>query len=973
MIRLNFRGFVVVALAIAAAIAATNTATAGTVTSKGIEAGQVIGPGATLLPTGQWITPTAALGSVYQPLQAPAAQGVTPLPAGWAQSEALSPDGKTLLVLISGYNYVVDDMGNFLPDQSTQYVFVFGVSTGQPVQTQIVKVSNSYIGIAFSPDGQKFYVPGAGEDNVHVFELTSGSWAESGKPIALGHKSGNGLDQGPTASGIAVTADGTRAVVVNRYNDSVTIVDLVGGTVLAEQDLRPGKSGGISGTPGGEYPNSVAIVGNSTAFVSSERDREVVVVDISGSAPSVKARIPVQGNPNKMVLDSTQDKLYVAADNADAVFEIDTKAYKVLRTIPTTATAQLVGNKRWAYKGASPDGLALSPLNDVLYVTNRGMNSLAVISLSNPAAPVIGLIPTGWYPSDVRVSADGGKLYISNAKTVPGPNPGNCLGYETYPCPVANSPVTFGANQYVENLTGAALLSLPVPDQTELDSLSRMVAANDGFDWSPNSADNAKMATLRSMIGHVIYIIKENRTYDQVLGDLGKGNGDPMLAEFPQTTTPNLHALADTFVTLDNFYDTGEVSGNGWPWSTSARESDAGAKMLPVNYAGNGGGGSYDWEGTNRNVNVGLAGAARIAADPLAAGLDADTLPGTGNVAAPDGPNGEVQQGYLWSAALRAGLTVRNYGFLIDLTRYSLVGTPYASLQIPLDRAPYADNVVQASAANAELVPLTDPYYRGFDTKYPDFYREREWEREFDRYVSSGTLPDLMLVRLMADHTGSYSAAIDGVNRPEIQVADNDYAVGRLVEAVAKSPYAQTTLIFIVEDDAQDGPDHVDAHRSTLYVVGPYVAKGAVVSTHYTTVNLLRTITDVLGIGSLGLFDANQPPMYDVFDLSQTSWSYTASASGLLKSTALPLASGLVFTAAAKPTHSAKYWIAKTRGFDFTEEDKVDALAYNKLLWQGLMGGKPYPSVRSVADKQDQPAKKSQAPRVAVPMPDKDG
>jgi len=964
MMKLKLNGLAV-GLAIFASTTAVNTATAGFDISVG-------GPGSTLLPTGQYITPTATPGSLFQPLQAPApSNGGAPLPAGFAQSEALSPDGKTLLVLISGYNYVVDDAGKFLADQSTQYVFVFDVSTGQPVQKQIVKVSNSYIGIAFAPDGTKFYVPGAGEDNVHVFEFAAGTWSESGTPIALGHKSGNGLAQGPTASAIAVTADGTRAVVVNRYNDSVTIVDLVGRTVLAEQDLRPGKSGGTAGSPGGEYPNSVAIVGNATAFVSSERDREVVVVDISQGKPAVMARIAVEGNPNKMVLNAAQDKLYVAADNADAAFEIDTATNRVLRKIPTAAPLNMLEFDRVAQKGASPDGLALSPQGDVLYVTNRGLNSLAVIDLRPPLAPVVGLIPTGWYPSDVRVSADGETLFISNAKTLPGPNPGNCLGYETVPCPVANSPVTFGANQYVENLTGAALLSVPMPDGSTLSRMTEQVNLNNGFAWMPDPGDAAKLATLSGLIKHVIYIIKENRTYDQVLGDLGKGNGDPALAEFPQTTTPNLHVLANTFVALDNFYDTGEVSGNGWPWSTAARESDAGAKMLPPNYAGNGGGGSYDWEGTNRNVNVGLDGADRIAANPLSMSLDADTLPGTANVAAPDGPDGEQGQGYLWSAALRAGLTVRNYGFFIDLARYNLTGTPYANLQIPLERAPFANNIVQAYAANPELASLTDPYFRGFDDKYPDFYREMEWEREFTAYVANGKLPNLSLVRLMNDHTGSYSGAIDGVNRPEIQVADNDYAVGRLVETVAKSRYAQNTLIFILEDDAQDGPDHVDAHRSTAFVIGPYVKKGAVVSTHYTTINMLATITQLLGIGPLGIFDANQSPMYDVFDLTQTSWSYTASASSLLKLTSLPLPPGVAYAAAAKPTHSAKYWIAKTRGFDFSEEDKVDAVAYNRVLWQGLMGGTPYPSVRSVVDKDDQPTKKN--PRVAVPVQDKDG
>ena len=891
----------------------------------------------TLLPTGQTITPTAAPKSVLQQLL-PQLADAPNVKAGYADSEALSPDGKTLLVLTTGYNYVVDASGKGIPKDSTQFVFVFDVSNGTPVQKQILPVSNSFVGIAFSPDGNTFYVPGAAEDNVHTFtRAPGGAFAEAGTPIKLGHKAGVGLAQEPLASGIAVTADGKRAVVVNKYNESVSLIDLVGRTVIGEQDLRPGKSGGVSGMPGGEYPNAVAIVGNSFAYVSSERDREIDVVDIRGQLPAVVARIPVQGNPNKMTLNAAQTRLYVASDNADMVTVIDTTRNVAVGSVLTTAPLGLLPRYKIKYKGASPDGLALSPDGTTLYVANRGTNDLAVVDLTGKAPKVVGLIPTGWYPSDVRVAADGKTVYVSNAKTVPGPNPGNCLGYETVPCPVPSSPIVFAANEYILNLTGSTLLSVPVPRNGELERLTRQVAINDGF--RGEEAYRGKMAELRHRIKHVIYIVKENRTYDQILGDLGKGNGAPNLAEFPKTTTPNFHALAKNFVTLDNFYDPGDVSGNGWPWSTSARESDASAKMLPPNYAANGGGGSYDWEGTNRNINVALTGAARIAADPLTP-TDPDLFPGTGNVAAPDGPDGEVQQGYLWNAALRAGLSVRNYGFLIDLTRYSAATGPFL---IARDRTPYADGVVQSYSANPQLSPVTDVYFRGFDTSYPDFYREQEWEREFAGYVTSGNLPSLSLVRFMADHTGSYSTALDGVNRPDLEVADNDYAVGKLVQTVAASRFADDTLIFVVEDDAQDGPDHVDAHRSTAFVVGPYVKQNKVVSEHYTTVNMLRTISDVLGLDHLGVYDANEEPMAEVFDLSQRRWTYAAAASSLLRSTQLPFPAGTQFAALAHSPHNATYWADLTKSFDFSQEDKLDALAYNKVLWAGLMKGTSYP------------------------------
>lgn len=262
------------------------------------------------------------------------------------------------------------------------------------------------------------------------------------------------------------------------------------------------------------------------------------------------------------------------------------------------------------------------------------------------------------------------------------------------------------------------------------------------------------------------------------------------------------------------------------------------------------------------------------------------------------------------------------------------------------DRTPFANHAVQAYSANPELSPLTDVYFRGFDDHYPDFYREQEWEREFNAYVTNGNLPNLSLVRLMNDHTGSFASAIDGVNTPDIQVADNDYAVGRLIEAVAKSPYAASTLIFVIEDDAQDGSDHVDADRSTAFVVGPDVKKAALVSTHYTTVNMLRTITDVLGIDHLGIYDASQGPMTNVFDLTQSSWTCLASAWSLLRTTALPLPTTVLFAAATKPARTAKYGAAKTRRLDFSEEDKVDALACNKILWEGLMPGRSFTTGR---------------------------
>jgi hypothetical protein len=364
-------------------------------------------------------------------------------------------------------------------------------------------------------------------------------------------------------------------------------------------------------------------------------------------------------------------------------------------------------------------------------------------------------------------------------------------------------------------LEKSSLLSFPVPDFESLEQLTLTVAANNSLITRPYFKDARVMRELRERIKHVIYIVKENRTYDQILGDLDRGNGDPALVEFGEQTTQNCHRLARGFVDFDNFYDSGDVSANGWPWRTAARESDFGVKAVILNYSSRGT--DYEYEGTNRSVNVGLATVAeRQAADPLTPS-DPNLLPGTGNVAAADGPgDAQKQKGYLWDAALRAGLSIRDYGFFADLTRY----TAAPPNNIPLDRTPFTAKRQVTYPTMPALTANFDPYFRGYDNAFPDYWREIEWEREFAQFEQNGDLPNLEFVRFMHDHTGSFDTVIDGVDTVELQQADNDYALGRLIDRVAHSRYKYDTLIFVVEDDAQDGADHVDARRSIAYV-GP--------------------------------------------------------------------------------------------------------------------------------------------------------
>jgi YVTN family beta-propeller protein len=887
-------------------------------------------------PSGIRLTPTAAAGASFAHLN-PHLHDAPGYIAGQAVTTTTSPDGGTLLILTSGYNRLLDRAGKMIPADSQEYVFVYDISRDRPERQQALRVPNTYMGVAFAPDGRHFYVSGGMDDDVHVFVRGGSAWSEdTAALIRLGHHAGKGLKASPEVAGLAVTADGSRLVAANFYNDSVSIIPLSAGLPAgrpSELSLQPGQ-----GRAGGTYPYWVVIAGNRTAYVSSMRDREIDVIALARAAPVVSARIPVMGNPNRMVLNRAGSRLYVASDNADVVSVIDTANERVAAVVRTIAPASLVMPGAY-FHGVAPNSLALAQDESRLYVTNGGENALAILTLGGSTPRVAGLVPTGYWPNSVSVSADGRMLYIVNGKNVPGPNARWCAANDYN---AARQAHCNSSNQYMLQLSKGGFLSLPTPSAHDLAELTRTVAANDRLYVRENEQDQRLMSALHQRIKHIIYIVRENRTYDQLIGDLPVGNGDPRLAEFGRVITPNAHALALSSVTLDNFYDTGEVSGNGWPWSTSGMESDEGAKDVPIYYASRGL--SYDWEGTNRDVDVAVGSLAGREKEEPGYPNDRNLLPGTADVAAPDGPEGETQQGYIWDAVTRAGLSVRNYGFMLDLKPYDNAIRP-----TPLIPLPYASRTRVAFPSNRELATVTDPYFRGFDTRFPDYYREAEWRREFQQYVAHGNLPALSLVRLMRDHLGDFAKSIDGLTTPEAQVADNDYAVGRLVETVAHSPYADSTLIIVIEDDAQDGADHVDAHRSVCFLAGPYLKHHAVVSERYSTINVLATIEDILGTGHLSIYDAYQRPMSAVFDLGRKHWTYHAIE---------PAPFAAAFSGGPKPAdpaafhfkHSGAYWAQVTRGMHWDKEDENPAPLIERIYWDGLNPGVPYPSRRSGAE-----------------------
>jgi YVTN family beta-propeller protein len=922
-------------------------------------------------PTGQAITPLATPGAVFEPLN-PHLADLPNYTAGQASALALSPDGKTLLVLTSGFNRMFGANGRPVMADSNEYVFVYDVSGSTPKQVQVAPIPDSFIGLAWAPLGNAFYVSGGVDDDVLEFTGAPGVM-KAGRVFKLGHKAGIGLLARPEAGGLAVSPDGKRLLVTNVQNDSVSLVDLQSGAIT-EQDLRPGViDPAKSGATGGTFPRAVTWTDDAHAYVASERDREIIALTISDAGLQAGARIPTLGQPVHLLRGPGQ-RLYAALDNTDAVLVIDTATNTVLESIPTAAPAALA---RPGLGGAGSNFLALSPDHRSLLVANGGENAVAVIALdasargvaktdadgdgddddddargaSGPAhSAVVGLIPTGWYPTGVVERPDGRRLYIINAKSVPGPNTKGCR--DNLSSARDSDLVCRGANQYVWQLEKAGLLTLPPPDAATLAASTRQVALNDHMMEASSAADRDTMAFLHRRIRHVIYVVKENRTYDQVLGDLPVGNGDPSLALFGHAITPNLHAMALDFVDLDAFFDSGESSNTGWNGSLAGRTNDWTEREAPVNYAGRGL--QYDQEGDNRNVNVGFASLAeRLAANPLGP-KDPNALAGARDVAAPDAP-GAVERGYLWDQALRAGLWVRNWGFYGDLSLYEPAA---GDKRTPLIRDPYKEGVKVFTPAKASLMNITDPYFRGFDNAFPDYWRFIEWRREFRGFEATGKAPALMMVRLMHDHTGDFGQGLDGVTNVETQLADNDYAVGLLVQTVAHSRFAADTLIFVVEDDAQDGPDHVDAHRAPAYIVGPYVKHGAVISRRYTTVNLLATMEAVLGIKPMGLNDALAAPMTDVFDIHQATWSFEAHPSAVLRTTSLPLPPEALGEACIIPQRSGAYWAAAMQGQDFSREDHLDTAAYNLALWKGLKGDAPYPSSRDGQDlRNDRPSR----------------
>ena len=918
----------------------------------------------TRVATGQHISPAAAPGSRVLPLHTDL-RSDNNADAANAVTTVLSPDGSTLLILTSGSNnsFYKDDGTPIMwdiPDPATgqptgettsnaEWVFVYDVSGPVPVQKQKINLPVTYNGLVWDKRGTRFYASGGADDIVYPFKKV-GSAFQLDAPFMVLNTGGQldntqagpamqsfGLAPMAVVAGLGLSSDGSTLYAANFENDSVSLVDTTSRQVTGKVVFAaPGESKGI-----GEYPFWIMVRKGSGStpdkvFVSSQCDGQVVVFDHPPAFRSIK----VGSEPNKMLLSQDGKLLYVANGDSDSVSVIDTDREVVVRTISLLRPG-------YKYFGANPNSLALAPDGATLYVTLGGENAIAVIDVKE--GRVVGRIPTAWYPNSVSVSPDGRRLYVVNAKSMPGPNPAGNGGAGPNP--------TF-RNEYILEMQKSSLCVIPIPSRKTLRELSELVNRNNGFE---RSHDSDKMAFLQNKIKHVIYIVKENRTYDQVLGDLPVGNGDPSIVMFPQRVTPNHHKLAQDFVTMDNFYCIGETSADGWSWSSQAHANDYNQKASPTSY-GNGFG-TLDVWATDRNIVVGMDDNppnpnqfnARIT-DLLDPTGSSNILAGHKDIGSTDGDSDLSAQaigGYLWDEAIRSGKSLRHYGFYTDYTYY-FVPPP---LFIPISRTPFKDGIPQGPPLRPTLRDYNDVYYRGFDLSVPDAYHYEEWKREFDQYVANGNLPALEIMSLPLDHFGSFDSNVGGLDTPSLEIADNDYALGRLVEAVSNSRYWKDTAIFVVEDDAQDGPDHVDAHRSPGYVISAYTKRNSVVHTFYNTMNMLRTIEDLLGMNHLGMNDANSDPMSDVFSKDPDLAPYTAVLPGSLCE--LPVNPDLIpechqaaipRSRPLKSLHDGRWWANATRNFDFKRPDDLDSAAFNRILWRGVMGEeKPYPVDRRLS------------------------
>jgi YVTN family beta-propeller protein len=904
----------------------------------------------------------------------------------------LTPDKRFLLAVNSGYGVQFNASGN-RGQQSIAVIDLNAKPAAAVVQNVYFPSPQSVnVGVAFSPvpneDGSyALYVSGGFENKIWIFRFQP----EGQPPITPASPGPNTTVEAPfidvngfaTAAnsprynsdrapvyptGLAISPDGNTLFVANNLGDSLGIIeDLRGSRKLTRVDLQAHS-----------YPYAVAAVQERgmvvKVYVSCWNDHAVAVVYPGGSHSL--SRIAVDRHPTAMILNSDQTRLYVANSNSDSVSVIDTRTDKEIERISVRLSEQ-------APSGNSPEGLALN--DDQLYVANAHSNSVAVVELSNKGRSTVrGFIPTGQYPSAIAVA--GRTIFIGNGKgtgiqnsSMIVDNSGRAPNGPNERFPTGTGRATGQGGQYSVALVVGNISAVNLPDDPALARYTQQVMRNNGL-LGPRQT---RLFPTRSPFKHVIYVIKENRTYDQVFGDVEKSgdgtkaDGDPSLAIFGagdaaarpdgkrQDISPNHRALAVRFGLFDRFFVNSEASPDGHNWSTAAFSTDYVDKAFRWNYSRRGR--TYDFEGFNRLPNYEPVRGVPSLFGPGVTTEDVANymrrfipyLHGSRDVAEPETL-------YLWDAAARAGLTYRNYGeFLATLSEADVKAIRDNRTKSYPDISP----TVSAFATKKSLEGRFNTEYRNFDMDTPDsmtvdsYRAAREnnsgplissshteqrfrgnsrlgvWLQEFKTFgeerAAGGEdrLPNLSVLRLSNDHTDGVSARKP---TPQFFMADNDYALGLLVEAVSNSPYWKDTAIAVVEDDAQDGPDHVDAHRSVALLISAYNRPGALIHEFHNTVSLIRTIELLLGIEPMNQLDATATPI-NIFRSEPDLRPYKA----LLPNVALD---NLVNPPARDA--ATAYFMRLTEEQDLERADMADPEVLNRIIWFSVRGNVPMPEIK---------------------------
>lgn len=804
------------------------------------------------------------------------ADGTARLPNGWKiapvgeqvpldtlpMSSAISPDGRYVLVLNGGYRP---------PSISV-------IDAASKKELSRVKVADGWLGLTFSPDGHSVYVGGGSRYRVFEFSFSAGE-LKPAREFEIEADKKPGLRD--FIGDVAISPDGQLMLAADLYRDSVVAIN-----------MRTGKA--LDRFKTGRRPYRILFhPDGKTFFLSSWAD--AAVYEYNSQTGSEVTRVRLGPHPTDMVLsdrnpelneaDADEKKparkiekvlrLFVAAANTNNVFVVnieDDKDMKLTETLNVSMTPRQP-------LGMTPTALAISPDQKALFTVCSDGNVVAVTDISEQHSRLTGFIPTGWYPTAARVLKDGTILVL------------NGRGLQSYPNPKAPGP--FGApaiegggdprREYVGNLQTGTMSVIPALNDEALATYSKSAQSlspyrDDQLDVAEFADDNPIYTKpgRPSPIEHVIYIIKENRTYDQVMGKIGKGNSDPSLNLFDESVAPNHYKLAREFVLFDNFYVNADVSADGHNWATAGIAPDYTQKFWPSSYAKRRN--FYDYEG----------------------GEPANTPPA----------------GYIWQNALAAGLTVRNYGHQANNLKQA---TPEGE-QISGVRDP-------------SLKAITNTHYRGFDLDYPDVERAKVFLADLKEFEASGKMPRFIIMRLGNDHTSGTAA---GHIAPLSSFADNDAALGMLVEGVTKSKFWAKTAIFVIEDDAQNGPDHVDSHRSPMLAISPYTRKGIIDSSLYNQSSVLRTMELILGLRPLTQFDAAARPLTMAFAGAPNSAAYEAEKPRISLTDKNP-----------PRTASA----ARSARMDFSDADRADDDELNAILWESIKKSPAPAPVRSYFSK----------------------